>query len=87
MTRKGLGRQLSRTLLHDSWPRAVGEPWAKYTQVGALRRGVLEVLVDNSTFVQELGFRKEEILKTLRPLVPDEYITDLRFRVGPIYTS
>ena len=49
-----------------------------------MRRGVLEVWVQNSTLVQELSFEKTRLLKTLAQLVPDEKIRDLKFRVGPI---
>ena len=49
-----------------------------------LRRGTLEVVVANSTLVQELGFQKQDLLKTLAELLPDEGIQNLRFRVGNI---
>ena len=56
----------------------------KYTRVGQLRRGTLEVVVANSTLVQELGFQKQTLLKSLAELLPDEGIENLRFRVGNI---
>jgi hypothetical protein len=44
----------------------------------------LEVIVANSTLVQELGFQKLALLKNLAALLPDEGIENLRFRVGNI---
>ena len=58
--------------------------WPKYTRVGLLRRGTLEVVVANSTLVQELGFQKRMLLRKLAVLLPDEGIENLRFRVGNI---
>ena len=49
-----------------------------------MRRGTLEVIVANSTLVQELGFQKNALLQSLAELLPDEGIENLRFRVGSI---
>ena len=67
-----------------AWREAAGPLAAKYTRVGQLRRGTLEVVVANSTLVQELGFQRTELLKTLTELLPHEGIKGLRFRVGSI---
>jgi hypothetical protein len=40
--------------------------------------------VANSTLVQELGFRKRDLLDALGRLLPDQPIRDLRFRVGAV---
>ena len=51
---------------------------------GNVRRGVLEVLVSNSSVLQELSFLKPKAIKTLTRLVPEQQIKGVRFRVGPI---
>ena len=84
MARRGYARQQSAAAYGDAWTRAVGDPWSKFTQAGLLKRGALEVTVANSTLVQELGFRKSELLAKLSQLLPDQNIRDLRFRVGNI---
>jgi hypothetical protein len=56
----------------------------RFTQAGLIKRGALEVTVANSMLVQELGYRKAELLATLGQLLPDQTIRDLRFRVGNI---
>ena len=67
----------------QAWEQAVGE-LASATRVGALRRGTLEIQVTNSLLMQELTFRKEELISKLQTALPDAGIKQLRFRVGQI---
>lgn len=84
MARRGYARVQSGRAYETAWREAAGELVAEYTRVGALRRGTLEVVVDNSTLVQELTFQKPTLLKLLTRLLPDEPLEDLRFRVGTL---
>ena len=84
MARRGFAREQSASACETAWREAAGPLASKYTRVGQVRRGALEVIVANSTLVQELGFQKPQLLEALRRLLPDESITDLRFRVGSI---
>jgi predicted nucleic acid-binding Zn ribbon protein len=84
MARRGYGRVRSAAAYDAAWREAAGPLAAKYTRVGSLRRGTLEVVVANSPLLQELGFQKTELLKRLAGLLPDDGITGLRFRVGNI---
>jgi predicted nucleic acid-binding Zn ribbon protein len=84
MSRRGYARVQSAAAYDAAWREAAGPLIAKYTRVGALRRGTLEVVVANSTLVQELGFQKQSLLRSLAELLPDEGIENLRFRVGNI---
>jgi predicted nucleic acid-binding Zn ribbon protein len=83
MAQKGFGRIRGSAALEEAWYTAVGSAAAPYTRPGTLRRGVLEVGVANSTMVQELVFQKAELLLSLRRLLPDSRIKDLRFVVLP----
>ena len=67
-----------------AWREAVGEKIATDTRPGNVRRGVLEVLVRNSSVLQVLGFEKTRIVRALTKLVPEQQIRDVRFRVGTI---
>ncbi|BBO36527.1 DUF721 domain-containing protein [Lacipirellula parvula] len=69
---------------NDAWLAAAGEAFAAVTEVGQLRRGVLEVVAANSLVMQELGFEKERILQELKAARPDVGLKQLRFRVGKI---
>ena len=84
MARRGYARVQSAAAYDAAWREAAGPLAAEYTRVGQLRRGTLEVVVANSTLVQELGFQKRMLLKNLAELLPDEGIENLRFRVGNI---
>ena len=82
LARRGYAREQSAAAFGDAWIAAVGEPMCKYTRAGNLKRGQLEVIVANSALVQELGFRKADILVKLARLLPDQTIRDVRFKVG-----
>ena len=69
---------------NDAWQAAAGDAFAAVTEVGQLRRGVLEVTAANSLVMQELGFEKERILQELQTARPDAGLKQLRFRVGKI---
>jgi predicted nucleic acid-binding Zn ribbon protein len=84
MSRRGFARVQSGAAYDAAWREAAGPLAAEYTRPGLLRRGTLEVVVANSTLVQELGFQKNALLKALANLLPNEGIENLRFRVGNI---
>ncbi len=84
MARRGYARVQSAGAYAAAWREAAGELAAEYTRVGSLRRGTLEVIVVNSTLVQELTFQKPTLLKLLARLLPDERLENLRFRVGNV---
>ena len=73
MARRGFARVRSGADCESAWNEAAG-PLAAYTRVGQLRRGTLEVVVANSTLIQELTFQKAGLLETLRRLLPDQPI-------------
>ncbi len=84
MARRGLGRIQSAAAMEAAWRQAAGELFARYSRPGALRRNTLEVVVANSTVLQEMTFHKASILNRLASLVPEVTIRDLRFRLGTI---
>jgi predicted nucleic acid-binding Zn ribbon protein len=84
MAGRGLARVQSASAADSAWRQAAGEMVSKYSRVGAVRNGRMEVIVAHSALVQELGFQKAALLATLARLLPDEPIRDLRFRVGTI---
>ena len=58
MARRGYARLQSAEAYDAAWREAAGPLAAEYTRVGLLRRGTLEVVVANSTLVQELASRR-----------------------------
>jgi predicted nucleic acid-binding Zn ribbon protein len=80
---RGWGRRQGRLHLEKAWAEAAGPEFAAHTRPGAVRRGVLEVVVDNAVLLQELAhFHKRRLLEQLRRRLPDIPLTDLRFRAG-----
>ena len=82
--RRGYAQVRAAGERENAWQGAVGDELAAVTSVYKLRRGVLEVLVANSLLMQELTFRKEELLVSLQAELPEAGIKQLRFRVGQI---
>jgi predicted nucleic acid-binding Zn ribbon protein len=84
MARRGYAHVQSAAANETAWSQAAGPLLARYTRVGSLRRGTLEVIAANSAMLQELGFQKVQLLAALSRLLPDQGIKNLRFRVGVI---
>ena len=84
IVRRGYGRLQAHDELEQAWQEAVGASLAASSELGALRRGILEVVVASSTLMQEFAFEKQNILKALAARLPNLAIRDLRFRVGSI---
>lgn len=85
--RRGYARERATAGYDEAWQAAAGEIIARCTRVGIVRRGSLEVLVANSALMQELTFQKPALLAKLQRLLPDEKLTGLRFKVGPVSTD
>src|SRR5260370_29919855 len=80
---RGWGRRHERVQLEEAWCEVIGERGASHTRIGGLRRGVLEVMVDNSVLLQELAhFEKRRLLEEMRTRLQAMTINDLRFRTG-----
>jgi len=84
MARRGFARQQGGAACQEAWGNAAGALAAEHSRAGSVRRGALEVVVANSTLLQELSFQKPQLVKRLGELLPDEEIRDIRFRVGSI---
>ena len=84
MARRGFARVQGAEDYRAAWNEASGPLGAQYSRAGQLKRGTLEVVVTNSTLIQEFNFQKAAILATLNRLLPDHNIKDLRFRLGAI---
>ncbi len=83
MARRGYGNQQSGFEWSDVWSTAAGAQ-ASHTRPGKFSRGVLEVIVRNSAVLQELTFRKKQLLQVLQEHAPHFKVKDLRFRVGDV---
>jgi predicted nucleic acid-binding Zn ribbon protein len=84
MARRGYAQLEATQERESAWKSAVGDPLACHTRVGNIRRGIVEVIVSNSAALQELTFRKAELMGKLATALPDQKIKDVRFRIGTL---
>ena len=84
IARRGYARERSDAAMDAAWREAVGGQFGRFTRAGTVRRGTLEVTVANNLVAQELGFQREDLIKKMARLAPDEPITGIRFRVGNV---
>ena len=84
LSQRGYAQIQAVAELQRFWRSVVGPQWAHDSRPGTLRRGVLEVLVRNSTILQELSFRKRELLQQLAENEQGVEIKNLKFRIGEI---
>lgn len=81
LARYGCTQTTAQLELEQVWRQAAGERIHKRTRVGSLRRGTLEILVDNSVLLQELeSFQKPTLLSKMQQLLEHNKIENLRFR-------
>ena len=84
LAKRGYAQVQTAAASTAAWREAVGERISVDTRPGSVRRGVLEVLVRNSSVMHELAFVKTKVIKALARLAPEQGIKDLRLRVGTI---
>ena len=87
INKRGYGRTQASEVLTEQWRIAVGEAGARFSHACRVRGGNLEVLVANSTVLQELTFQQQQILEKLQKQLPEAGIRALRFRSGPLPNS
>lgn len=80
---RGLAAEQTRLTLEEAWREAVGEQRSHRTRLGALRRGVLEILVRDAVLMHQLaGFERRNLLDRLQMRLGAERVRDLRFRLA-----
>lgn len=84
LARRGYAQERSLAEQEDAWRAIVGPDIARQTKPGLVRRGVWEVYVRHSTLLQELSFRKRELLEKVAESLPGRKVRDFKFRVGPV---
>ena len=81
LSKLGIGRQRKDDDFAACWKEMAAD-LAAQTRFNGIRRGVVEILAQNSLIIQELSYRKDAFLETMRQRYPDASIKDLRFRIG-----
>ncbi len=84
MARRGYGQAEWRDQAAAAWQEAAGLHLGRKSCPGNLRRGILDIVVQSSSVLQEMTFQKIGLLKKMQQRLPDAKISDLRFRVGSV---
>ncbi len=70
--------------LSRHWEALVGPELAGNARPAGLKGDLLLVDVANSVWMQELQFRKAELMERLNAGLPDVHIREIRFRIAPL---
>ncbi len=65
--------------LIEEWPGLVGPRVARHSRAVGFQGGILQVEVEGSAWMQELGFLKRELLHTVNRHLGSELVRDIRF--------
>jgi len=68
----------------EAWQDAIEPDAASHTKPVAIRKNVLTIEVDSSTWLYFLSLKKKNILTAMQKTVGKDKIEDIRFRMGEI---
>jgi predicted nucleic acid-binding Zn ribbon protein len=77
----GLGRELDGWRAVEQWAQLVGSRIATHTRAVAFRDGTLQVEVDGSAWMHELGFLKRDLIVTINRSLGADLVRDVRFMI------
>lgn len=73
-----------RDKIIKSWKQIVGEKAAGHSRPVGIRRKVLNIEIDSSTWFYALNLKKRSILKDIKKELKEYNIENIRFRMGDI---
>lgn len=71
-------------LLLEKWPDLVGSSLAEVTRAESISKGVMRVMVKDSTWAHHLSLLKPQLVNKLNDYAESKIIKDLFFMVGDI---
>ena len=83
----GLEKRIKECAILSFWNDAVGENIALHTKPLKVYDGRMTVLVESSSWTQELTFLKNRIIERLNRSIGKEVIKDIYFKIGEIKKS
>ncbi len=75
----GLSREMSGWRAVEAWPELVGPRVARHARAVAFREGTLQVEVEGSAWMQELGYLKRDLVRRINQHLGAEDVRDVRF--------
>ena len=79
LARLGLDDEIRGWQAVEVWTRAVGPRVALHTRAVGFQGGVLRVEVDGSAWMHELGYLRNELVRTLNRTLGAERVRDVKF--------
>ncbi len=76
------GKVLTREDVENKWFEIVGDQAKQHTKPASLRKGVLTVLVDSSTWMHRMALEKRKVLKQLKSNFGKDKISGINFKIG-----
>ena len=67
-----------------AWKDAVDDKTYKRTRPLRIKKGTLQIIVQNSAWIFDLSLKKESLLSELNKSLGNQLIKDLKFKVGSI---
>ncbi|NKB80872.1 MAG: DUF721 domain-containing protein [Nitrospirales bacterium] len=80
----GLDTRFWEYRLQSNWDQIVGPAVAAHTQPDRITFRKLQLLVENSLWMQQLVFLKPHMLETINAAIGKPLITDILFRIGDV---
>lgn len=81
---KGLDKKLQQYRAWSVWDEVVGPQISQHAQPLRVRESILEVRVENATWMQQLQLLKPKILKELNEKLGDDHLQDIYWKRGKI---
>lgn len=66
------------------WDRAIGDDIAKNARPEAFKGKILLVNVTSSTWMHQLQFLKNDIIKQINHALGKDLVKEIKFKIGPI---
>ncbi len=70
--------------IKEAWGNSVGDKIMKHAAPASFNNKRLVVNVDNSIWLYQLGFLKEEVLSKLKKSLGEDAIDDIYFKIGKV---
>jgi hypothetical protein len=83
----GLKNTMKGYSLWAAWREIVGDSVASNAQPSVIRNRILFMEVSHPTWVQQLQFLKPTLLEKINGFLKEDFIHDIRFRLGKITSS
>lgn len=80
----GLTKRFEEWKAYQVWELAVGEKIAAHAHPTKIQNGKLSVLVDNTTWVQQLNFFKMRIMDEINKQAGKDIVREIAFKIGKL---